>query len=274
MEEEPRGDERREVIGWATVEEKLRAVGALLAVAAVALNTGGYLSLRFRIRALGIDPNLDLISEVYLFEGAYLLIFLLITLPTLFLPLLVAWPVVTLLRRHGGIRDGLDGLVGRIRNAKPGTVAFLGGTWALVTVMFFLRHALGYRDMLYDGITCDPPWMPAVALSGVGGLTAFFALLLLLPVPTFWATRRLWRLRAPWRQVAALLAFVSLVQLLLIPIHFGLIATQDAVPHVVAGKDLDPDGRGDRFKVWEVVRPRPAPSRQLVHARAGGSLAR
>jgi len=232
---------------YKALEERLGPVVGIAGSAAIVLYTLGYLSLRFWLRAVGLTPDLGLLNEVYLFEGAALVIFLLTIVPLLLAAALAAGAAVWLVRRIGPVRRGLDALVARVRRASPGWVAVAASLWAVATVQFFLRHVLRYRDLVHDGVPCDPAWLPPVALSRGPAEGLFFGLLLLLPIPTLYAVGRLTPQPA-WRPATILLGLVAIVQVVLVPIHYGVLVSQATVPRLLL-PDVD-----DGTRVWELHR--------------------
>ena len=61
------------------LQEKLGGVAGIAAGAGIVLHLLGYISMRFWLRSVGLRPDLDLLSEAFIFEGASFLLFLLAT---------------------------------------------------------------------------------------------------------------------------------------------------------------------------------------------------
>ena len=235
------------------LEARLRAVAAALAVGAVVLQASGYLALRFRIRALGIEPEVSVFNEQVLFEGAYLLVFLLTVLPVLLVALAALVTPLWALARPAAVRRLFASVWSRLV-ASPASLALLAGVWGVATVQLVLRKILHYHDLLFRDLPCTPWWLRHQALadgSDAVYVDAFFALLLLLPVPTAWVARRLWGTPG-WRSTAGLLACLALVQVLLVPIHFGVLVRNGDVPRIAALAEDEHAAPGDR--TWVIFR--------------------
>jgi hypothetical protein len=230
-----------------SLEEKFGPVAGIAAAAAIMLHIFGYLSLRFWLRSIGLTPDLGLVGEVYIFEGASMLLFLLTVLPLLVGTALAASALVWLARRLGPLRRGLAAVVTFFRTATAPWAAALGALWALLSVQLFLRHVLSYRDIVHNGVPCDPSWLPQVALTPGPFQAGFFALLLLIPLPTLWAVTWLAR-HAKWRPAAVLLGLMVIVQVLVIPVHYGVLISHEGLRRLDF-QDAEPGTR-----VWELYR--------------------
>lgn len=253
LETQPLAAEDQAELPASPLEAQLRTVAAAFAVGAVVLQASGYLALRFRIRALGIEPEVSILNEQVLFEGAYLLVFLLTVLPVLLTALaLLALPFWAL-SRIPAIRRSFENLASHVLTT-PRTLALLAGLWGVATVQLMLRKVLHYHDLLFRDLPCQPWWLRRQALaegSDVLHVDAFFALLMLLPIPTLWAARRLWNTPG-WRVIAVKLAALALVQILLIPIHFGVLVRGGDVPRIAAVEGDQHAAPGDR--TWVIFR--------------------
>ena len=240
---------------WNRAEEQLRVFAAAIAAGAFALQASGYLSLRFQIRALGIEPELSVFNEEVLFEGAYLLVFLLINVPLVLILLgLVALPVLGL-RQIGSVRRVLGRWSVSLRES-PRALTILACAWGIGSVQFVLREIMRFNELIFFGVPCEPDWLRGLTLiqdDAVLSLHLFFALLMLFPLPMIWVVGKLWDAKG-WRGAAAVVAALALVQTLLIPIHFGVLLRASEMPRLAGlPEGEDPDATpGD--KIWEIYR--------------------
>ncbi|MEO1086606.1 MAG: hypothetical protein AAFY88_20420 [Acidobacteriota bacterium] len=230
------------------LQDRLGPVVGIAGGAAIVLHTMGYLSTRFHLRALGLEPDLNLVSEIYIFEGAELVIFLLTLLPYLIAAGFLAVGAAVVGEKIPGLRKGLENLRTFARGAPPKHAAALGALWGAVTVHFFMRHVLSFQDVVHSGVPCHPPWLSAVALSTGLESDLFFGLLILLPIPTLWTLRRL-KDEATWKPAAALIGLVAAVQIILIPVHYGALVANRELPSV-SGRQVSTSGQ----VAWQLFR--------------------
>lgn len=259
------------------VEEKVETpLTGWAANLAMALGTGtgvlhaiGYVSLRFRLRALGVELDHGMIDERFLFEGARCLLQLLTTVPLL---VLLASPVLVLgalLRRARGIGPAIESLLARVTGMPPRWLVVGGVAWAVVAVQFVMHHVIHFQNLLLDPVPCDPPWLRSVMLDGSGRLAPFyFVALLALLTPTAFAFLRL--PKNGWGPARGLLGLLLFIQVLLLPVHFGIVgaaaplARLAALPGEPATSRVWQAFATDDSAVFLIERPGPPPERRLV----------
>ncbi len=219
-----------------------------LAAGSLALYAAGYLAQRFRLRALGIEPELEIVDERYLFTGAHFFIYLLTLVPMALVFLLPLALVVAVARRWRPPRARIDG-TGRaaaraLWQAPPGRLGLFGVVWAVAAVQLVMRRVFYLEDLLLEPLPCDPFWFERLARDETGvAEPLLLAGLVLLTLPTLLCLARAGRRRA-W---AAPLAALALVQLLLLPVHFGVLAAGGAVDRLAALPGEEPAS-----KVWRI----------------------
>ncbi|MDX1999958.1 MAG: hypothetical protein SF066_19755 [Thermoanaerobaculia bacterium] len=263
----------------AKVETPLTGWAANLAMA---LGTGtgvlhaiGYVSLRFRLRALGVEMDHAMLDERFLFEGARCLLQLLTTVPLL---VLLASPVVVLgvlLRRVPGLGRRIDGALLRVHGAPPRWLVVGGVAWAVLAVQFVMHHVIHFQNLLLDPVPCDPPWLRSVMLDGSGRLAPFYFVgLLALLAPTAFAFFRL--PKTGWMAARGLLGLLLFVQVLLLPVHFGIVGAAAPLARIA-----EVPGEPATSRVWQafatddsavflIERPGPPTERRLVALKSEG----
>lgn len=263
----------------ARVETPLTGWAANLAMA-LGTSTGllhaiGYVSLRFRLRALGVEMDHGMLDERFLFEGARCLLQLLTTVPLL---LLLASPAVVsgaLLRRVRGLGPVIDGAFARVTGASAHWLLVVGVAWAVLAVQFVMRHVIHFQNLLLDPVPCDPPWLRAVMLDDSGRLAPFyFVALLALLAPTAFAFLRL--PKTGWVAARGLLGLLLFVQVLLLPVHFGIVGAAAPLARLA-----EVPGEPTTSRVWQafatddsavflIERPGPPAERRLVSLKTEG----
>src|SRR6266498_2078573 len=97
----------------------------------------GYLVTRFELTMLGVARNLDVLEERYFFAGAKFVVYLLATVPSLLLLLLVPAAIVCLLWRLLPAQ-----LRSRFQAIRPGTFYLTGIIFATPATQFVARPRL------------------------------------------------------------------------------------------------------------------------------------
>ncbi len=228
--------------------KSLSAAGTGYAVLASALlYVAGYLALRFHLTVIGVGTDLTVLDERYLFTGARFLVYLVAAVPAL---LLLALPF--LLLAAAGWR-----LLPRARRERvaawrpnPRTLTIFGIVFAVVMIQFVMRQSFALSNLLLaDRLPAAPSWLVALLLDEwlvplyFSALVAGCALSLAVLV----AARRA-PVPAPLR---GLLLFLAAVQILLLPVNYGVLVIDKSLPRVAA-LGADPLQDGDQaWLVWE-----------------------
>ncbi len=224
------------------------AAGAALAlsVATASLHGIGYISMRLRLLALGVEVEHGALDERFLFEGARCLLQLLITVP---LVVLLGSPLVALValaRRSMGVKAKLDRLAVSIWHASPRSLLIFGSLWAAVVARFVLHPISRFQNLLLETVPHEPRWIRAVLLDTSDTLAPlYFAGLLVVVVPTAFCFLRL-PLNAG-RPARVLLGLLLVVQLLLVPVHFGIVGAAATVPRIA-----ELPGEPSSSRIWRV----------------------
>ena len=152
---------------WKLVGELLKAFGASWAVYSAAgsflLYLLGYLVTSFRLSMLGVGTNLDVLKERYFFAGADFVAYLLASIPSVVLLLLVPAGLAWLISRAlpGRLRAAC---ASRLRSARPGTLYLTGIILAVVAIQFFARQCFIFRNLLLAEALPGPAWLQAILL--------------------------------------------------------------------------------------------------------------
>jgi hypothetical protein len=202
----------------------------------------GYLSLRFHLSVLGVDTGLSVLDERYLFAGAQFLVYLLTSFPVAVVFLAIAgW------------------LLRRLRPAflrRPESMITTGIFVSIVLIQLVIRQCLPFTNLLLRRDLPQPGWFLALLLDEQGALQAlYFSALLACILGLAWllvlveATQRQ---KWPLSILEWVLALLVLIQFLLLPVTFGILIENQAVPRVttIDGKEmLKSDVQA--WRVWE-----------------------
>ena len=220
-------------------------------VASFVLYVAGYLALRFHLTAIGIGTDLAVLDERYLFTGARFLVYLVATVPNIVLVGLpvaaVLWALHRLLpeRVHAGAWAWL---------MRPTPLALVGILFAVAMIQLVMRQCFLFSDLLLArSLPAEPAWLVHLVLDDrlmplyFTGLVAGCAVSLAILV----AMRGM---AGPGRLDAfarGLLAFLAAVQVLLLPVNYGVLIVDKSLPRVAALGDK-PLGAGEEaWLVWE-----------------------
>lgn len=235
---------------------------SFLAVGSFLLYLMGYLATRFYLAVLGVGTDLAVLDERYVFVGAKFFIYMLSTVPIIVMLLLLPVGLLALLRK----------LLARVRKQKepqkvsvisrwfidPSVLAILGIIVAVFFIQVLLRkcflftnlllaktlpaeEAFGLERMLLD---CEDSTRYAYFIAMVGGT-------ILTAVLWFFAQSRP-RQTSVSKFLTAILAFLTGVQFLFLPINYGVYIQDRYLPRVADLGDQVPLSAGHKaWLVWE-----------------------
>jgi hypothetical protein len=225
----------------------------------------GYLALRFHLTAIGIGTDLAVLDERYLFTGARFLVSLVASVPNILLVALMAAAVSWTARQAAfwaarralpaATRQRVRAWILRVRAwiLQPTRLALFGIVFAVVMIQFLMRQCFVLNDLLLAReLPANPAWLVKLLFDDrlmalyfsalVAGCAVSIAILIALrdaaPQGSLVIARRL-------------LAFLATVQFLLLPINYGVLIVDKALPRVAALGDT-PLSKGDEaWLVWE-----------------------
>jgi len=210
----------------------------------------GYLAVRFHLTAIGIGTDLAVLDERYLFAGARFFVYLVSSVPSILLILLPIFAVLLGLARFSPVAArALRTLPAR----RPAAFAWWGVVAAVIMIQFVMRQCFLLNNLLLaPALPADPSWLVGL-LYGDQWTPLFFAGLMLM----CGITASIWiaiRHADPGGLVGVgrgLLAFLVVVQILLLPVNYGILIMDRVLPRV-AGVSGDPTSEGDAaWLVWE-----------------------
>jgi hypothetical protein len=237
------------------LNERIKALGGdwtkYTVVGSFLLYAVGYLALRFHLTAIGVGTDLAVLDERYLFTGARFLVYLVSAVPSLVLVALpvaaVSWVVYKLLPEaaHLGASDWL---------MRPARLALFGIVFAVIMIQFVMRQCFVFNDLLLArALPPGPSWLVTLLLDN-RLMPVYFSLLVAacgVPLAILWTLRTMETPSGLAVFARGLLAFLTAVQVLLLPINYGVLIVDKVLPRVAAlGKEPLRDGE-DAWLVWE-----------------------
>ena len=236
-------NERIKVLGgdWT----KYTVIGSFL------LYVVGYLALRFHLTAIGIGTDLAVLDERYLFTGARFLVYLVSAVPIIVLVALPAavifWAIYKLVPK--AMRVSIYGWV-----MRPTRLAVFGIVFAVIMIQFVMRQCFLINDLLLaDNLPPEPYWLVNLLLNDQL-MPLYFTLLVTMcavPLAILWALCKVEAQGGSAAFARGLLAFLVAVQILLLPINYGVLIVDKVLPRVAAlGETPLADG-DDAWLIWE-----------------------
>jgi hypothetical protein len=211
----------------------------------------GYLALRFHLTAIGIGTDLAVLDERYLFTGARFLVYLVSSVPNIVLMALPVAVIIWLLRKVLPVAARANAGTWMM---QPMRLTLFGIIFAVILIQFVMRQCFVFNDLLLaPGLPAEPAWLVTLLLDD-RLMPVYFSLIVAacaVPLAILAALRE----TAPHGESAAfakgLLVFLAAVQLLLLPINYGVLIVDKALPRVAAlGEKPLGDGE-EAWLVWE-----------------------
>jgi hypothetical protein len=205
----------------------------------------GYLTLRFHLTALGIGADLAVLDERYLFTGARFLIYLVSAVPSLiFLVLLLVAPFYLLFQvLPASVQTRLSRFLGaqwtRILSwwLLPHRLALTGILFSLLLIQLVMRQCfLLSNALLAENLLADPSWLRELLLAQTDGpMALYFSVLLAgaaITLGIFYVLKKRPNTTPSALFLTSLLGFLLFVQLLLIPVNYGILVVDKSMPRV------------------------------------------
>jgi hypothetical protein len=209
----------------------------------------GYLALRFHLTMIGIATDLAVLDERYLFTGARFLVYLTASVPSIVIVALPLWAL------GWGVSRLFSSTVrsrARAWISQPSRMAIFGIVFSVLVIQLVMRQCFVFSNLLLaKDLPSDPGWLVALLLDDqlmpiyFGVLVASCALTLgILAVVKHKVT-----------EVSAfsrgLLLLLAAVQILLLPINYGVLIVDKSLPRVSAIGDKPLANGQTAWLVWE-----------------------
>jgi hypothetical protein len=196
----------------------------------------GYLAVRFHLTAIGIGTDLSVLDERYVFGGARFVVYLVSALPIVFLVLLPVAGIVSLLAKV------MTSLTARLRRSwlgHPVPVVWTAVVVAVLVIQGVMRQCLYFHDLLLArDLPAYPEWLVSLLLDDTYMPLYFGALVVAcsLSLVVLFALRRVHPRHdaGAMKTGKALLAFLAAVQILLLPVNYGVLIMDKTFARVSA----------------------------------------
>src|SRR2546427_6107408 len=230
--------------------DRVKAIGgswtAYTAVGSFVLYALGYLALRFHLTALGIATDLAVLDERYLFTGARFLVYLVASIPIILLIGIALWALSRLVALRARIT--LSEWI-----MHPRRLVGFGIVFAVITIQFAMRQCFLVNNLL---LTPDDPsrpsWLTYLMIHDQF-MPLYFSALVVAPAVScaiLVAVRDV-DPRAVSPYAKGLLAFLAAVQVLLLPVNYGVLIVDKTLPRVAALGDKPIESGELAWLVWE-----------------------
>lgn len=254
---------------WKELGDRVKAVAgnwaSITALGSFALYVLGYLSLRFHLTALGIGTDLTVLDERYLFAGAKFLVYLVSAVPIVVLLVLVLVAVIYLPYRillPAKARAKVSEFVGsRWKKiwawwSVPTRLSLTGVALSVLMIQLVMRQSFFFSNLLVAPKLPEPAWLHPLLLGETAGLWALYFPGLV--AATAVTAGLLLYARAQKRQtylshfLCGLLAFLVAVQVLFLPVNYGILIVDKTMPKVAELGQMQSlkDGQ-EAWLVWE-----------------------
>lgn len=247
-----------------TIKEFVAPLAACVSLGSVVLYLPGYLALRFHLTTFGIGTDLAVLDERYLFAGAKFLVYLVSSVPTIALVVLVLAAVVGL---PGWLVSRVIGARGRQAVGRwwantlawwrvPTRLVLLGVILAVGLIQFVMRQCFVLSNLLLAPKLPEPAWLGTLLLARTEGLLdLYFAGLVAGTVITGALALISWYQKdhTAWSVLlTGLLAFFVSVQVLLLPVNYGILIADKTIPRVSSLGGQEALGASENvWLVWE-----------------------
>ncbi len=230
----------------------------------------GYLALRFHLTALGVGTDLSVIDERYLFTGNKFLIYLISAIPSLLLLillllLLLVTPIYLPYRLlPSSIRVKVANFFQRQwQNFQSwwlvsNRLVWLGIFFTLLMIQLAMRQSMLLSNLLLaEDIPAEPLWLRDLLLAQTDGPMALYFIGLLGGTLVsasifFYILRNRPEQTISTGLIKSLLGFLLGVQLLLMPVNYGILVLDKAMPRVTGLDTLGVLKPSDQaWLVWE-----------------------
>jgi hypothetical protein len=242
-----------------TLGEKLRKLAtgwtSYTAFGSFLLYVVGYLTLRFHLTALGVGTDLAVLDERYLFTGARFVVYLVSAVPIVVLLALVVLGVVYVpLRLMPKSACAKLCALGTTMRVRPVRLAIVGIILSVLMIQVVMRQCFFYSHLLLaQSLPAEPSWL-AHLMRKEGLMSLFFSGLItgtLIPAAILFSLQGSPDASLSFKLLRGLLAFLVVVQVLLLPVNYGVLIVDKSLARVTSvGNERVEEGQ-QAWLVWD-----------------------
>lgn len=217
----------------------------------------GYLALRFQLSVYGVATSIDAFDEKYLFAGCRFLVYLVATVPSLLIVALILIAIGYLPYRviPAGFRSRVKARIVQWI-ADPIRVAVVGIVFAVLFIQFVQRKCFAFVDNILLTKSLPDIWITGVLISSEGRLALYFSGLvagtLITGAILLYALRRENAPSALSRASIWLLGFLFAVEILFLPVNYGVLISTQSLPRVAEiSADKAPSNGSMSWLLWD-----------------------
>ena len=227
--------------------ERVRALGGDWAkysvVGSFVVYVAGYLSLRFHLTAFGVSTDLGVLDERYLFSGARFLVYCVSALPSIVLLALPVAAVIWLVHRVMPLRQ-----LSRLHSTMgtPLALTLLGILFSFCFIQFVMRQCFDFSDLLLaPALPAQPMWLVKLLLNDQL-MPVYFSALVAATMCHLPCCRSADPTTASpaLRAGRGLLWLLAAVQLLMLPVNYGILVLDQSLPTCRCDRGRATQGRG------------------------------
>lgn len=247
---------------WKDIGAKVKEIGggwsSYAALGSFTLYLMGYLSLRFHLTAIGIGADMAILDERYLFAGARFMVYFASAIPSMILLVLALAVLIYLPYRlfPEGIRTRLRGAAGSLLDklwawwSVSNRLVLTGIVFSVLIIQLVMRQCFFFSNLLLAKHLPEPAWLSSLLLDSSGFIEFYFMGLIAATAVTafIFLVVRSRELQTTFSHfLSGLLAFLVCVQILLLPINYGILIADKEMPRVSQNF-----GKGqEAWLVWE-----------------------
>lgn len=247
---------------WKDIGAKVKEIAggwsSYAALGSFTLYLIGYLSLRFHLTAIGIGTDLAILDERYLFAGAKFMVYFASAIPSMILLILAPAVLIYLPYRlfPERIRTRLKGAAGSLLDkiwawwSVSNRLAITGIIFSVLMIQLVMRQCFFFSNLLLAERLPEPAWLSSLLLDSSGFIDIYFmGLVAATAIAAFiFLVVKSREVQTPFSHfLSGLLAFLVCVQILLLPINYGILIADKEMPRV--SQDF---GKGqEAWLVWE-----------------------
>jgi hypothetical protein len=241
-----------------TLSERLRELAtgwtSYTAFGSFLLYAVGYLTLRFHLTALGVGTDLAVLDERYLFTGARFMVYLVSAVPIVILLALVVLGIVYVPFRlmPKSARASLCALW--TMQSHPFRLTVAGIILSVLMIQVVMRQCFFYSNLLFArSLPAEPSWLAHLMFNN-GLMSLFFSGLIagtVIPAAILFSLYGTLDERRSFKLLRGLLAFLVAVQVLLLPVNYGVLIVDKSLARVTSvGAERVGEGQ-QAWLVWD-----------------------